>query len=172
MSRRSAITTSQGVDAVPASVLALTDLPRVDYVDHFASPTAVDADPERWARAMFGDVPDLGERFIWSGLLGLRLAPGRSPGTVAGWRIAARGAGWLRLTAEGRFFGGNLVVRSPQNPDRPGEVSLTTLLHYRRLPASLVWAPLSAVHRRLVPGVLEHAERRVATAAGSADVPW
>jgi hypothetical protein len=162
MSRRPDITATRGVAAVPAPVLALAGLPRVDDVDHFVLSTAVDADPERWARAMFGDVPDLGERFIWSGLLGLELAPGRSPETVAGWRIAARGDGWLRLAAEGWFLAGNLVVRSLQ---RSGEVSLTTLLAYLRPPASLVWPPLSAVHRRLVPGVLERAERRVAATA-------
>jgi hypothetical protein len=48
-------------------------------------------------------------------------------------------------------------------------VSLTTLLSYRRFPASVVWPPLSAVHRGLVPGVLERAERRVASEAGNAD---
>ncbi|GAA4774067.1 hypothetical protein GCM10023200_03190 [Actinomycetospora chlora] len=161
---RPAIAASQGVDAVPASALGLTDLPRIDYVDHFAVPTTIDADPERWARAMFGDEPDLGERVIWSVLLGLELATGRSPATVAGWRITGRGEGWVRLAAAGPLFGGNLVVRSPR-----GEASLTTLLHYRRPPASLVWPPLSAMHRMLVPGVLERAERRLVAAAGSAD---
>jgi hypothetical protein len=155
-----------GPHNVPRSVRALTSVPDVDYVDHFtvASTLAsgVDATPEQWARAMFGDVPSIGERLIWRGLLQLRLDPGRSPATVAGWRIGGRGPDWIRLEAASWFLTANLIVRTGD-----GRVSLTTVVRYERRLGRRVWPPLSAVHRRLVPGVLRGASSRLPTAASA-----
>ncbi|MGK5558377.1 DUF2867 domain-containing protein [Actinomadura kijaniata] len=145
-----------GTRDVPGAVRALGALPRIDYVDHFTLATDVDATPERWARAMFGDVPTPAERFIWRGLLGMRLLPGPSPDTVAGWRIAERGEGWIRLETASRFLTGRLLVQAAG-----GRVSLGTFLRYDRRLGHGVWPPLSAVHRRLVPGLLREAEERV-----------
>ena len=50
-----------GVREVPESVRTLGALPRVDYADRFVLATDVDATPEQWARAMFGDVPSVAE---------------------------------------------------------------------------------------------------------------
>jgi hypothetical protein len=105
---------------------------------------------------MLGDVPDLGERLIWRGLLGLRLSRGRSPATVAGWRIGGRGEDWIRLEAASWFLLGNLVVETTGT-----QVSLVTFLHYRRHLGRAVWPPLSAVHRGLVPGLLRAAAARI-----------
>jgi hypothetical protein len=135
---------------------SLSSLPTIDYSDHFSLATEARATPERWARAMFGDVPSPAERLIWQGFLGLRLRRERSPETVAGWRIADRGADWIRLEAESWFLSGNLVVRAAE-----GQVALGTFLHYDRPVGRLLWPPLSAVHRRLVPGVLRAANQRV-----------
>ncbi|MEU1392269.1 MULTISPECIES: DUF2867 domain-containing protein [unclassified Nonomuraea] len=153
-----------GTGDLPPSVRALSSLPVVDYADHFALATdalatdAADAGAtaERWARAMFGDVPGAAERFIWRGLLGLRLVPGRSPATVAGWRIAARGDDWIRLETASWFLTANLVVRAAD-----GRVSLTTLLRHDRRLGRVVWPPLSAIHRRLAPEVLRDAAARM-----------
>ena len=43
----------------------------------------------------------------------------------------------------------------------PGRVALTTLVHYARPPAPLLWPPLSAFHRHLIPGVLTDAGPRI-----------
>jgi hypothetical protein len=145
-----------GRQNVPACVRALSSLPDADYADMFTLSTAADATPEQWARAMFGDVPDAGERFIWRGLLGLRLSRGRSPETVAGWRIADRGENSVRLEAGSWFLTGNLVVRAAD-----GRVSLATFVRYDRILGRLVWPPLSAIHRRLTPGVLRDAAAKV-----------
>lgn len=165
------------VGAAGIAECALSPLPRIDYADRFSLPGGVDATPERWARAMFGDVPDLGELFIWRAVLQLRLHRGRSPATVAGWRIAGRSPdtaggdegpaagpadrrdGWIRLEAESWFLAANLIVRV--TGDR---VALVTLLHYRRAPGHLVWPPCAAVHRRLVPSVLRGARARLVSA--------
>ncbi|MFI6318336.1 hypothetical protein ACIBG8_12490 [Nonomuraea sp. NPDC050556] len=146
-----------GTDNLPESDRALSSLTGIDYADRFSLATDVEATPEEWARAMFGDVPNPGEVFIWRGLLQIRLSREPSPDTVAGWRIGGRGDGWIRLEAASWFLSCNLVVRAAD-----GEVSLVTLLHYDRPLGHVVWPPLSAVHRRLAPGVLTKAADRLA----------
>jgi hypothetical protein len=142
---------------VPESIRGLGSLPEIDYADLFTLRTKADATPERWARVMFGNVPSFGELLIWRGLLGLRLARGRSPATVGGWRIGGRGADWIRLEAASGALSCNLVVLAGD-----GRVSLATFLHYHRRRGRAVWVPLSAIHRRLVPGVLRGAASRAA----------
>ena len=144
---------------VPESVRALASLPGVDYADRFALATDAEAAPEDWARAMFGDLPGVAGWSIWRGVLGLRLSRGRSPATVAGWRIGARGEDWIRLEAASENLRANLLVQTAE-----GRVSLTTCVHYDRRWGAMVWPPSSAVHRRLVPGVLRAAERRIRAA--------
>jgi hypothetical protein len=136
----------------------VSPLPDADYADEFRLSTAVRATPEQWARAMFGDVPGLFGNLVWRGLLGFRLHAGRSPATVAGWRIAGRGPDEIRLEAVSWFLTGNLVVRAAE-----GQVSLATFLRYDRPVGRLIWPPLSAVHRRLVPVTL----RRAASVLGA-----
>lgn len=134
----------------------MSSLTAVDYADRFALATDVEATPEKWARAMFGDTPRPGAVLIWRGFLGIRLSRGPSADTVAGWRIGERGDGWIRLEAASWFLSCNLVVRAGD-----GEVSLETLLHYDRPFGHVVWPPLSAVHRRLAPGLLSKAAARL-----------
>ncbi|TDD34703.1 DUF2867 domain-containing protein [Actinomadura sp. KC06] len=147
---------SVGTDDVPRPVRTLSSLSDIDYVDMFTLTTDRDATPEQWARAMFGDIPTPAERFIWRALLGLRLAKGRSPDTVAGWQITGRGRNWIRLEAASWFLTGNLLVQTTD-----GHVSLATFLRYDRLLGRLAWSPLSAVHRRLAPGLLQDAATRI-----------
>jgi len=153
-----------GTHNIPESVRALSSLPDIDYADQFTLTTDADATPEQWARAMFGDVPSVAELLIWRALLGFRLSPGRSPATVGGWRIGGRGDDWIRLEAASWFLTGNLVVQTAD-----GRVSLGTFLHYDRRLCHVVWPPLSAIHRRLVPGLLRDAAGRAAIDSLRAD---
>jgi hypothetical protein len=155
MSARSVV----GVREVPECVRTLGALPRIDYADRFVLATDVDATPEQWARALFGDVPSVAEWCIWRGVLGLRLSRGRSPVTVGGWRVGARGEDWIRLEAASWSLRAEMLVQTAA-----GQVSWTTALHHDRRVARVVWPPLSAVHRRLVPRVLRDAERRLRAA--------
>jgi hypothetical protein len=136
----------------------MTELSTVDYTDRFSIRTDTPGTAEQWARAMFGNVPSPGEVFIWRVVLGLRLRLDRSPSpdSVAGWRIGGHGDDWVRLESASPTMTANLVVRTSG-----GEVSLTTLVRYDRTPARLIWPPLSAVHRWLVPRVLRDATRRM-----------
>jgi hypothetical protein len=158
------ITSAVGAHTVEASVRALGSFSTIDYADLFTLATDVEASPQRWARAMFGDAPNLGELFIWRGLLGLRLRLRASPATVAGWRIGGEAENWIRLEADSWFLTANLVVVTA-----PGRVSLATFLRYDRSVAHRAWPPLSAVHRHLVPRVLHAAETRVAVGSRAAE---
>jgi hypothetical protein len=170
----SPVSSAVGTPNIPASVRALSSLPDIDYADRFTLTTEVAATPQQWARAMFGDVPNLAELLIWRGLLGLRLSRERSPATVAGWRIGGSGDDWIRLEAASRFLTGTIVVEAGERQvvqaaerqvvEAAGrQVSVATLLRYDRAPAHAVWALLSPVHRRLVPVLLRGAETRLAT---------
>jgi hypothetical protein len=151
---------------VPEEVTALSALSTVDYADRFVLATEVVATPEQWARAMFGDVPSRAERLIWRGVLGFRLSQGRSPDTVGGWRIGGRGPDWVRLETASRSLGANMLVQTGG-----GAVAWTTCLRFDGLPGRVIWTPASAVHRRLVPGVLRAAAvRRTAGAVSGGRV--
>ncbi|GIF64584.1 hypothetical protein Ais01nite_26190 [Asanoa ishikariensis] len=141
---------------IPAPARALSSLDTIDYADHFTLATDAEATAEQWARAMFGNVPSPGEILIWRFILGLRLHQGRSPNTVAGWHIGARGDDWIRLEAQSWFLSGNLVVHA-----MAGRVSLWTFLHYDGPVGQHAWPPLSTIHRGLVPGVLRKAAARI-----------
>lgn len=127
----------------------VSPLSTVHYTDRFSVRTDLQRTPEQWARSIFGDVPNVGELFIWRVLLGLRLSRGRSGDTIAGWRVAHRGPDAIRLEAASSSMTANLVVQAAG-----GEVSLSTYLRYDRPPARLIWTPLSAVHRWLAPTAL------------------
>ncbi|MFC7546736.1 hypothetical protein [Plantactinospora sp. GCM10030261] len=146
-----------GPHNIPESVRALCSLADVHYADQFTLATDVDVTPEQWARAMFGDVPSAAELLIWRVLLGLRLSRGPSPSTVAGWRIGDRGDGWIRIEASSWFLTAQLLVATAG-----GRVTLGTFLRYDRRLAHGVWPPLSAIHRRLAPGLLRDTAARAA----------
>jgi hypothetical protein len=101
---------------------------------------------------MFGDVPSPAEWGIWRGLLGFRLVRGPSPDTVGGWRVGGRGGNWIRLETASWFLGAEMLVQTAGD-----RVTWTTCLHHDHPWGRVVWPPLSAVHRRLVPRVLRRA---------------
>lgn len=154
-----------GTYHLPPAVRVRSSLPDMDYADLFTLTAAPVASPEQWARALFGDAPDLTERFLWSGLLSLRLAEGRSADTVGGWRIGDRGPDWLRLETTSRSLSANLLILTGHR-DGQASVSLGTFLRYDRRPAGpLLWTPLSAVHRQIVPHLLRWTAFRLQRAA-------
>jgi hypothetical protein len=152
------IASAVGARQIAGATRALSSLSEIDYVDLFTLELGSDpgVSPERWARAMFGDVPSVAGRVIWRGLLGLRLHRGPSPDTVAGWRIGGRGTSWIRLEVESWFLSCNLLVQATGDG-----VSLATFVRYDRRVGHVVWPPLSAIHRGLVPGVLRGAAARI-----------
>ena len=51
------IDSAVGKHEIPESILALSSMTDPDYADLFTLSTDIQATPEQWARAMFGDVP-------------------------------------------------------------------------------------------------------------------
>ena len=120
-----------------------------DYVDRFTVTTegCSPATPEQWARTVVEDTAGLGGQLIWRGALQLRLSSG--PDRVGGWAIGDGGPDWLRLEAASWALTAHLVIEVGDD-----ELSVATLLRYDNPAGRLLWTPLSAVHRHLMPGLL------------------
>jgi hypothetical protein len=144
---------------IPAVIRALSRMDSPDYIDLFTVTTngAADATPEQWSRTAMENVAGLGGQFIWRGILGLRLKSRPSTERVAGWKIADRGEDWIRLEASSWFLTAHLVIRRDDE-----HLSVGTCIRYDRPIAALIWVPASALHRRLMPGLLHETVRRQA----------
>ncbi|MFI9048357.1 hypothetical protein [Streptomyces sp. NPDC053427] len=139
---------------VPEAIRSLSTMADPDYLDLFTltARDASDWSPEQWARAMLEDVAGRKGQILWRGLLGLRLERRGTPDCVAGWKIADRGDGWVRLGARSWFLTAHLIVEV-----RDGQVSLATFMQYDRPLAARVWTRVSARHRTVAPGLLQQA---------------
>ena len=136
---------------IPQAIRGLTGMDRPDYIDVFTvtSDGVANATPDQWVRTALEDVAGRGGQFIWRGVLGLRLKSRPATERVAGWRIADRGEDWIRLEASSRFLTAHLVTRV-----HDGHLFAGTFIRYDQPIAPLIWVPMSAVHRRLMPGLL------------------
>jgi hypothetical protein len=141
---------------VPVAILSRSTLSPPDYVDLFTIATSgiASTSPEQWARAGLEGAAGQGGQFVWRVLLGLRLEKRSTPDHVAGWKIADRGDDWLRLEADSWFLTAHLVFQVDAR-----QVSVATFIRYDRPIAAFIWPPLSAGHRRAMPGLLRHAVR-------------
>jgi hypothetical protein len=150
---------------IPEAIRALSGMDRPDYIDVFTVTTngAADATPEQWFRTALEDVAGRGGQFIWRGVLGLRLKSRPSTEGVAGWKIADRGEDWIRLEASSWFMTAHLVTRLDD-----GQLFAGTFIRYDHPIAPLIWVPASAVHRRMMPGLLVKTVRLRARHSGGA----
>jgi hypothetical protein len=141
---------------IPDTIRAVSGMDRPDYIDLFTVTTigAADATREQWFRTALEDIAGRGGQFIWRGILGLRLNSRPSMERVGGWKIADRGKDWIRLEASSWFLTAHLVTRVDD-----GHLSAGTFIRYDHPIAPLIWVPLSAVHRRLMPGLLAQTVR-------------
>jgi hypothetical protein len=136
---------------IPEAIRSLSGMDCPDYIDLFSVTTdgAADASPEQWARTAIEAVAGPGGQFIWRGVLGLRLESRPPTEGVGGWRIGDRGQNWIRLEASSWFLTAHLVARLDDD-----HLSVGTFIRYHLPIAALIWVPASAVHRRLMPGLL------------------
>ena len=124
----------------------------VDYYDRFVATSEALRNPtaDEVARAI-ESAAGVGGVAIWKGLLQLRpSASDRS--RLRSWAVVDRGDGWLTLGARSWALTARVVLEVAE-----GRVAATTLLRYDKLAGRLIWTPLSAVHRRLMPGLLRGA---------------
>ena len=137
-----------------------------DYVDRFSAPApgAGARSAEEWARIALDDATAVGRFLAWRVCCNLRLEPhpwmppakARSDHDhIAGWRVADRGAGWLRLEASSWFLSADVVFQV--EPDR---ISFATFVRYDRAVAGVAWPLIAHIHRRAAPGLLRRAVRR------------
>lgn len=116
------------------------------------------APAEEWARAVLGNVPNLAENVIWSGLLRFKLHRQVSHTAIAGWQIGGRGGdNWVRLENSSWLMDANILV----SKDQGQEVSFSTLLRYKSLAGRLVWSVLGVVHRWVLPRLLRAGARKL-----------
>jgi hypothetical protein len=153
--------TTPGVEQrhnIPETIATRAAMAEPDYVDLFTvtAPRASDSSPEEWARVALEGASAAGRFLVWQVLCGLRLETEPSSGNVAGWRIADRGAGWVRLEAASWFITAHAVVRVEDD-----RVSIALFIRYDSPAGRFIWTPLSVAHRRLMPGLLIHAVRRM-----------
>jgi hypothetical protein len=141
---------------VPDAIRSLSTLESPDYVDVFTVASAVtDKSPEPWARATVEGVSPWGRLVAWRVLCGLRLESWPSPEHLAGWKIADRGDGWIRMEASSWFMTAHIVFHVDE-----GRVSFATFIGYDQPIAALVWPVVSIIHRRAVPDLLRYAVKR------------
>jgi hypothetical protein len=136
---------------IPEAIRVLSGMDRPDYIDVFTVTTdgAADATPEQWFRTALEDVAGRGGQFIWRRVLGLQLKSRPSTEQIAGWKIADHGEDWIRLEASSWFLTAHLVTRVDD-----GQLVAGTFIRYDHPIAPLIWVPASAVHRRMMPGLL------------------
>lgn len=102
------------------------------------------ADP---ARGLFG-------RLVWHGLLGFELAAPGTAGSLVGWRIAVDEPELFVLETDGRLMAGRMVFEACDTA-----LTWTTMVHYHRPIAGVIWAVAGRVHRALTPRCLEAARQ-------------
>src|SRR5215813_3694785 len=140
---------------VPGTIRSLSTMTRPDYVDLFSVTTSgvASRSAEQWTRAAV-EAAGLAGQFVWRVLCGLRLERRASPDHVGGWKIADRGDSWIRAEAASWFMTAHVVLKVDD-----GQLSVATFIRYDRPMAALVWPPLSAAHRFMMPGLLRQTVR-------------
>jgi hypothetical protein len=129
----------------------------VDYYDRFVATGAGlrGTTPKEVAEAV-ERAAGLGGVAIWKGVLQLRPWPADAP-RHRSWAVVDSGDGWLTLGARSWALTARVVLEL--DGDR---LSATTLLRYDNPVGRLIWTPLSAVHRHLMPGLLKNTVRVLA----------
>ena len=112
---------------------------------------------EQWARATWEGAPAIVRWFLtlgWRFILGLRLAPERSPTNVLGWRIVDNHPDTTTLHARSALITAHNVVTVGETT-----VLWTTLVRYEHPIARPIWRLVELVHRIVLPYTLTHARK-------------
>jgi hypothetical protein len=150
----------------PAQARALTTLARVDYQDAFRvdSSRAPGHSGEEWARALVEAAPQSVRTSLLRGwtALGLKLAPPDAEGAVLGWEVRHGGEGFALLGRDSRIGMPAELLFKPE----PDGFLFATFIEQGNPLARSIWAPIAALHRRVVPALLARAEGRLAHPPG------
>jgi hypothetical protein len=141
---------------VPEAIRSREDLAGADRAIAYelAADDAQSISAEQWARATWEGAPTIVRWFLkigWRRVLGLQLAPGRSPTHVLGWHITDNHPDTLTLQAPSTLITGHNVVIVQEST-----VLWTTLVRYEQPIARLIWRTVELVHRIVLPYTLTH----------------
>jgi hypothetical protein len=144
---------------VPEAIRSREDLAGADRAITYELATggARSMSAEQWARATWEDAPTIlcwFQTLGWRFVLGLRLAPGRSPTHVLGWRMLDDRPDTLTLQARSALIAAHNVVIVKEST-----VLWTTLVRYEQPIARPIWRLVELVHRIVLPYTLTHAGR-------------
>lgn len=143
---------------VPEAIRSLGALESADYADIVTATIAErPADPDQLVHAALSGVPRgllLLVPFVQRAFLGLRLKLRPSPDRLLGWKIADRGASWIRIEADSWFLTGHVVMHVDGR-----QVSLASFVRYDRRLAAWVWPPVSLIHRRVALALVRSATK-------------
>lgn len=112
---------------------------------------------EQWARTMFEAAPAAVRWFLalgWRVVLGLKLARGRSPEHVLGWKIITVSHDTARLEARSWLLTARKSVQVAGS-----RVTVTTFVHYERPLARAIWSAVAPIHHLTEPYLLGRASR-------------
>lgn len=142
---------------VPEDVRVIDPLVDPDYTDAYQIDIsgAPRRSPEQWARSVFEGAPAAMRWFLmsgWRGVLGLRLGPRHSADHVLGWRILDEATSSVTLELRSWFLSCHVVFWVEDT-----KLVFSSSIHYERKIGAVIWPPVSIIHRRAVPYVLERA---------------
>jgi hypothetical protein len=140
---------------VPAAVVALKVLDRVDYEDAVAAETSASRTAEQWARLCFEvDPPEM-----------LRMAKlVLTPFGVRARRSESTGIGGLRIVRndpEHIVLGFKVKIGTPRIvfSAQPGQVVMSTLLRFDGFVGRVAWALIGPLHRGIARSLVDHAAK-------------
>jgi hypothetical protein len=147
------------VVGVPEAIRSREDLAGVDRAITYelAADDARAMSAEQWARATWEGAPTIVRWLLmlgWRFILGLLLAPGRSPTNVLGWRMIDDRPDTITLHARSALITGHNVIIVQEST-----VLWTTLVCYEQPIARPIWRLVELVHRVLLPYTLTHARK-------------
>jgi hypothetical protein len=142
---------------VPEAIRSREDLAGADRAITFelTAGEARSMSAEQWARATWEGAPKIVRWFVtlgWRLILGLRLALGRAPTNVLGWRIIDERPDTVTLQARSVLITGHNVVIVQEST-----VLWTTLVRYEQPIARPIWRLVELVHRLVLTYTLTHA---------------
>jgi hypothetical protein len=134
---------------------ALVEGFRAHYADAFQVTAAGTHSARDWAERSLRGADAMGglfARVVWHAILGLRLTPRDTPGTLVGWQIGDDLPDRFVLDSTGGRMTGRMVFETSG-----ASITWTTMVRFGNPAARGVWAVAAHAHRALAPRSLDAA---------------
>ncbi|HEY7892600.1 MAG TPA: hypothetical protein VIC05_10380 [Solirubrobacteraceae bacterium] len=156
---RAALSTVRWRREVPNAIRSLGALADADYADIVTATTdePLNGTPEQLVYAALDRPPRASlvfVAFVQRVFLGFRLKLRPSPDYLLGWKISDRSDNWMRIETTSWFMTAHVVMHYDE-----GQISLAAFIRYDRRLATLVWPPISLIHRQVALALVRSAIR-------------